>query len=183
MRSKRGAPAPSSDFRVSHMAQIDKSVDQAHQHRTAENIPQRHREQIVKQEIFDSDVWKISNRLADACPERGRRAPFDQQAHRNEIHIRDAMLESSGNKCCDGRNDRQDAIGGGARAERQPNCEAHKVVAQNSQHQRLPETQIAFGIGNCKCHSANRTIGKQKLSPRNIATTAPIAPMKFPAYT
>ena len=75
-------------------AQIDEPVDQSNEHRSPNDISDGHGHQIVQQKFFDGDVRKIGGGFANGCPKRRGRAKLDEQTNRDEIHIRDAMLES-----------------------------------------------------------------------------------------
>ena len=81
---------------------------------------------------------------------------LNQQCHRDEVHIGNAVLEPCCYEAGNGRDDGQDLIGGGSTAVGKPDCQADQHVAEDSEHDRLEETQAGLGFTNGQDISPHR---------------------------
>src|SRR4051812_2267171 len=98
------------------ISQVHEPIDGSDHDSAPNDIADGHREEVGKEKVFPGQGGKVGSRFADRRPEGTRRATLDEQPDRKVIDIRDAMLESSRNESGDGQNDRENSVGGAARA-------------------------------------------------------------------
>ena len=127
--------------------QVDEPVHRAHEHRTADDVADRHGKQIVEQKRGPGEARVVCRGSSDRGPERLRRKEPDEQCDRHKIHIGNAMLKASRDEPGDRRHDREYAIGRRSSTECEPDSQADQCVAQHTQRDCLTESEIQLRIG------------------------------------
>ena len=83
---------------------------------------------------------EVGNRVALGGHERV--VALHEQPHRDEEHVRDAVLEAGRDERRDRRDDREDLVGRRPRAVAEPDGEADESVAEDAERDRLDEAEI-----------------------------------------
>ena len=102
--------------------------------------------QIAYDKIPPGHFRKIGGRFSYAPPERVRRPGLDEQAHWDEVDVRDGMLEAGCHEGRNWRNDRDNPVDVGARAETHPHRQAHQRIAHDPEGQCGDKGQRSFRI-------------------------------------
>ena len=69
---------------------------------------------------------------------------LDQEPDRDEVHVRDRVLEAGRDEGRDRKDDRDDLVGRRVRSVRQPDGEADERVAQHPERDRLPKAEVVL---------------------------------------
>ena len=70
----------------------------------------------------------------------------DEQSERHEVHVVNGVLEPRGHEGTHGRDDGEDPIRCRPCAIAEPHGEADQPIAQDAQHERLPEAELELGM-------------------------------------
>ena len=106
-------------------------------------------------------------------------AGLDEQAHRNEIDIRDTMLEAGCGKGSDRRDSRHDPIDVRPRAEAHPDSQANQRVAQDTERERR-EKSMTLSHLPCSRRPTNGAVAERVLRRVQHEPAVAIAPTKLP---
>src|SRR3990172_8179115 len=118
----------------------DEPVDGGYQDGSPDDVADGDRQQIGEQERLPCQAGNVDA----AGGGEGRVEALDEKADRNEVHVGDAVLESSGDESGNGQDDGGDPIDRAAGAEGQPDGQTDQGIAQHSQRQRLNSSQGDF---------------------------------------
>src|SRR5690606_15510660 len=79
--------------------EIDEPVDDADEQSAADDVADGDGQQVADQEVAPRQRGEVCRRRADPGPEFRGGERLDAQAHRDEVHVRDAVLEASRDEC------------------------------------------------------------------------------------
>jgi hypothetical protein len=134
-------------------AQVHEPVHCSHHDAPADDVAQRHRQQIVDEKFLPRQVRELFGCFAGGRHNLG--FVSQQQAERDEIHVRDRVFETNCDERCDWRYNRQYFIGRRASAKAQPNGQDYERVAKYAQHQGRDKIQANLGIGDIQSRGPN----------------------------
>lgn len=123
------------------MSKIDRPIHHRHEEHTADDIADGHRQKIRKPECPPGQSVEVRDRLGDRCSEDGVEYFYRQRVW-NEIHIRNAMLETSRHERGDRKDDRGDLIERTAGAKGQPDRQAHQSVTKDAKRHSLQKIEV-----------------------------------------
>ena len=145
--------------------QVDEPVDAAHQHRAADHVAERDRQEIAREKPPQVSTWASRPRAAT----KPGSSAGQEQRERHEIHVGDGVLEAGGHERGDRRHDRQHPVGGAAGAVGEPDGQAYEHVAQDAEQHRLDEPQLQLR----RSRSRARWRRRRRRPPRAVARPTP----------
>ncbi|OMP13541.1 hypothetical protein COLO4_01460 [Corchorus olitorius] len=145
-------------------AQINNPVGQSNQHTTANNIAERNRDQIVENEVAEIECRKLSGSGAGELPEFRCGKIADQDGHRDQKHVGDAVLEAAADKHRHRQNHGNHLVSQAAAGIAHPDGQADQQIGQRTQCNGLYKTVMHLVIGGLQQIKTPGTSGNHMLT-------------------